>query len=198
MHERTLPRIVLLISSIVFCVVITTWLVTLFNGLGVLYAAVYTLPILICVLGFILTTVLTVAVAIRNGLSDVKIEAIAHLIPLTLVAVLLVDESEVFKPRRIITAYLKDDLGGLEMVLRNNGTFEMYSIGPFGAAKERIGRYEMKGDTIKFLDPPTSNGYLPTTALIQKVDARVYFRRTATGQFDTTKTFLNYFEIVSE
>ena len=82
------------------------------------------------------------------------------------------------------------------MILRDKGMYEMNSIGMFLVTKKHSGAYTMSGDTIKFVDPPTENNYIPLTALVNADHKRIYFNRTSTGNFDTTKTFLNYFEMV--
>lgn len=86
--------------------------------MGFYYASMLSVPIISCVLGFILTALLTIVIGIRNGFADVKLETMLHIIPLTLLIVLFVDDSELIKAKRITTAYLRDDIGGMEMILK--------------------------------------------------------------------------------
>lgn len=65
----------------------------------------------------------------------------------------------------IVDAILIDDLSNIELKLYNDNTFKVSSNYMFGT-KEFKGQYEISEDTIKFLDKPYDNNFIPDKVYI--------------------------------
>ena len=179
------------LSSFGFIAVI----ITFHTKAGVLILTMFgwiTTPILI---GYLITLVLILFQWIRKGYSANKLNILIHALPLLLIVISIGVNSELFKSKEILRAYLKDDLSGIEIVLRKNGKFENTSIGMFCITETFKGKYEINGDTIVFLNKPYSNDFLSDRMLIRLDKNKIYYRINEDGTFYIDDSFLNYFEI---
>ncbi len=103
-------------------------------------------------------------------------------------------ESEILKANKIFEAKLIDDLSGINLILREDGTFETESYTIYGG-DVITGKYELIGDTIVFKDKPYDNDFMPNRVLIDKERQRVWVKRLEDGRFDTTEYFAGFFEV---
>lgn len=171
------------------------WVSTEFYGGIVIYAFMYWWLIIPVSFGFAITLIITVSRIITNGLTPNKISAIIHGFGLTVISVIFLINSELFKSETLLEAILVDDLSAITIKLRADNTFETRVDGMFGFVEKLSGDYHLERDTIVFHQPPYSNDFIPKEVLIDEPDSALYFNRLTNGEFDRKKSFVNYFEI---
>lgn len=174
---------------------ILCWLVTDFFGGMFIFFLSYALIILPVLLLYVISFINTLISAIRKGIKQNKIKIISHL--LLLIAILIINllQSELVKPKRILTATLKDDLFRYTLIFRENGNCENEVYGVFGFHETIKGKYKLNGDTILFIKKPYDNNFIPDTLLIDKKANAIFIKKDAKGNFQAKKEWLNHFEI---
>ena len=145
--------------------------------------------------GFAITLIITVSRIIQNALTQNKISVIIHGFGLTMISVIFLINSELFKSETLLEAILIDDLSAITIKLRADNTFDTRVDGIFGFVEHLSGDYHLEQDTIVFHQAPYSNDFIPNKIIIDKSDSALYFNQLANGEFDRTKSFVNYFEI---
>jgi hypothetical protein len=168
---------------------------TEFYGGMVIYALMYWWLIIPATFGFAITLIITISRIFRNGLTQNKVSAIIHGFGLTVISVIFLINSKLFKSETLLEAILIDDLSAITIKLRTDNTFDTRVDGMFGFVEKLSGDYHLEQDTIVFHQPPYSNDFIPNKIIIDKSDSAIYFNRLANGEFDRTKSFVNYFEI---
>ncbi len=103
--------------------------------------------------------------------------------------------SELFKSEIVLKAELIDDLSRIDLILRENNSFEMTSTGMFFYQESKTGGYQIKNDTLFFSIEPYSNDFIPKKVLYLPNKDRIYFKGYKSGVIDTTDSFAYYFEI---
>ncbi|GAB1857538.1 hypothetical protein MHTCC0001_23740 [Flavobacteriaceae bacterium MHTCC 0001] len=114
--------------------------------------------------------------------------------PAFLLILSLID-SDVFKPDRVLTATLKDDLFRYILVFREDGSCENNIIGFLGFKDKYTGFYKMTGDTIIFNQKPYDNNFIPDTLFIDRAQNAIFLHKDRQGKFYTKKEWLNHFKI---
>jgi hypothetical protein len=98
--------------------------------------------------------------------------------------------TEYFKSPTILEAWLKDDLSGLHLYLRENGKFELVAVSLFSEETFK-GKYKLEGNQIIFLDRPYNNDFIPNTLTIWQ--DKVVIGYNGVGEPDLG--FAHYFQI---
>ncbi len=161
----------------------------------VLYAIMYwwiLLPVLVI---YVITLIKTIADFFFEKPRIYHIRTFVHLYGLTILTVATLYDSELFKSKKLLSATLIDDLSSISINLRNDNTFDTHVSGMFGYSEEYRGKYELKGDTIIFLNRPYENNFIPDRVLINHADSAIYINKLKNGEFDQTRSFVNYFRI---
>ena len=174
---------------------ILIWLSNEFHGGMAIYALMYPWLIIPLTLGFGITLIQTISNVIQHGLRNNIISATIHFIGLLAISTVSLMSSEFLKSDTILEAILIDDLNSIKIKLRTDNTFYTTVEGMFGFVDRISGDYHLEQDTIIFHQPPYSNNFIPNEILIDKSDSALYFNRLTNGEFDRTKSFVNYFEI---
>ena len=65
----------------------------------------------------------------------------------------------------------------------------------FGFDEIFNGKYDFYGDTVVFTKKPYDNNFIPDTLLLDRKAKAIFIKKDMTGKFNTTKEFLNHFEI---
>lgn len=183
------------IFSFVSVVGTLAWVSTELHGGMAIHILMYWWLIIPVMLGFVVTFMVTISRVIQHGFKNVLFSSITHLFGITMLTIFSFYNSEVFKSETILEAILIDDLSSITIKLRADNTFETITDGAFGYVDRISGEYELKQDTIIFRDPPYSNDFIPNSIIIDKSDSALYFNKLKNGEFDRTKSFVNYFEI---
>lgn len=99
-------------------------------------------------------------------------------------------KSDLLKGKIILKAHLHDDLSGLDLILRDDNTFEMISTTIF---TENVfeGKYLKSENKIIFKDRPYDNDFIPDTLTIS--NDTIYFRFDSNGK--PMAVFADYFLI---
>ncbi len=130
-----------------------------------------------------------------NGFRTILLEFILIVFFLILFVGIDIKENEFFKSDKILEAKLIDDLSGINLILRKDGTFETLTYTIYGSDIIK-GEYNLSGDTIVFLDYPYDNDFIPLQFLIDYEKQRIWIKRNTNGEFDTKEYFAGYFEII--
>ncbi len=104
---------------------------------------------------------------------------------------MIVEETEMFKSRIVLKAFLVDDVSALELILRKNHKFELLPESYLGRSESINGNYIIEGNKIIFLNNPFEDKLIPDTVYI--VNNKIILRFDYAGKPDTT--FANYFRI---
>ncbi len=171
------------------------WVSTEFYGGMVIYAFMYWWLIIPATFGLAITLIITVSRIFQNGLTPNKISAVIHGFGLTAISVIFLVNSELFKSKTLLEAILIDDLSAITIKLRADNTYDTRVDGVFGFVEHLSGDYHLEHDTIVFHQPPYSNDFIPNRIIIDQSDSALYFNELTNGEFDRTKSFVNYFEI---
>lgn len=84
---------------------------------------------------------------------------------LTAIGTIFLLNSELFKSKKVLEATLMDDLSAIHLTLRENQKFEVNASTLF-TEDNFIGKYQLEGDKIIFLDKQYSNDFIPDTVTI--------------------------------
>jgi len=178
-------------------------LIIYFGGLGMIWLSLQDDTIFIffhpiAILSIVLFTIgllRSIGQVLSFGLTKMKYEIISLALFLLILLGFTIKKSEVFKSEKVLGATLNDDLSSINLVLRQDGSFETTSSTIYG--RDLItGKYELLGDTVSFYNQPYINDFIPSKILIDKERERVWIIKMASGEFDTTEHFARYFEIV--
>lgn len=142
------------------------------------------IPILVSTIGILFVIFLN----LKTDRYAVYISIIGLLLGLS---IMLVEETEMFKSRIVLKAFLVDDVSGLELTLRENHKFELLPESYLGRSESISGNYVIEGNKIIFLNKPFKDRLISDTAYI--VNNRIILRFDSIGKPDTT--FANYFRI---
>jgi hypothetical protein len=142
------------------------------------------LPILFSTIGILYVIFLN----LKNDRSTVYISITALLLGLS---IMLVEETEIFKSRIVLKAFLVDDVSDLELTLRENHKFELLPETYLGRNESTSGSYLIEGNKIIFLNKPFKDNVISDTVYIVK--NKIILRFDSVGKPDTT--FANYFRI---
>jgi hypothetical protein len=130
----------------------------------------------------------------KYGFLRNKFAIILHLTALVLIFITWSDFTDIYKSKKILSAYLQDDLSRIDLVLRQNGRFEMTSSAL--AISEKVkGDYKINNDTIVFSKNPYSNDFIPQKVLLNRDKRRIYFRQDENGYFIQKDEFAAYFTV---
>jgi len=186
---------ILNIASIIATLSIIGWMITEFFGGMIIYLLMYRWILIPLIIIYAITFFLTLIKIARNGIKSNKIIFYAHSFGLLMIIMFNIYQSELLKSKILLKATLKDDLSGIDLVLRKNGNFETISDGLFGYTDKVTGKYLKQGDTIVFLKRPYSNDFIPERVIIDKKDSVVYFKKDSNGEYIKEKSFAGYFKI---
>lgn len=150
------------------------------------------IPIVIIYIISIFETLITL---IRKGFKASRTRLLLHTIALLIFAICIGFSSDMFKSKRIMTAYQKDDLFLYTLVFREGGNCELDIIGMFGYQETIKGQYYMEGDTIIFSKKPYDNNFIPDTIYVDRPQKAIFLHRYPDGNFITQKEWLNHFTI---
>lgn len=157
---------------------------------------IFSLITLLSILVYIISFCETLIAVTTSGIRENRIKIYAHVSAITVVSVLVLLSSDVFKSKRILTATLKDDLFHFTLVFRENGSCEMNIIGMFGYQEDIKGSYYIKEDTIIFTKKPYTNNFITNTILIDKEQQALFLYKDSIGNFETETEWLNHFKII--
>jgi hypothetical protein len=191
MNKKNTYDIIAIISTIgILC-----WMITDYLGGMVIYLSSYGLIIIPIIILYIVSFFDTLISAIKRGITQNKTKVIFH--GLVLVAIFLTNifQSDLFKSKGVLRATLKDDQFLYTLVFRNDGNCENEVSGIFGFQEVYHGKYKFYGDTIVFIKKPYDNDFIPDTLLIDRKAKAIYIEKDKNGKFNTTKEWLNHFEI---
>jgi hypothetical protein len=191
MNKKNTYDIIAIISTIgILC-----WMITDYFGGMVIYLSSYGLIIIPIIILYIVSFFDTLISAIKRGITQNKTKVIFH--GLVLVAIFLTNifQSDLFKSKGVLRATLKDDQFLYTLVFRNDGNCENEVSGIFGFQEVYHGKYKFYGDTIVFIKKPYDNDFIPDTLLIDRKAKAIYIEKDKNGKFNTTKEWLNHFEI---
>lgn len=174
---------------------ILAWMVTDYFGGMIIFLLSYALFIVPIFILYIVSLGDTLVSIGRRGFKQNKIKIIFHGLVILAIIMTNVFQSDLLKSKRILTATLKDDLFHYTLVLRENGACENEVSGIFGFQKVFHGRFEFQGDTIVFTEKPYDNDFIPDTLLLDRNENVIFINRDRDGKFNTTKEWLNHFEI---
>ena len=99
-------------------------------------------------------------------------------------------QSDILKSKVILKAHLEDDLPRLDLILREDNTFEMISTTMF-SENIREGVYEFEDGKIIFKNKAYDNDFIPDTITI--VNDTIYLKFNSNGK--PIASFANYFLI---
>jgi hypothetical protein len=145
------------------------------------------------IFGMLPIGLLGVFFAIVLGFSILKKKRESIIIGLLVILSIITIDSfswEVFKSKKVLEAYLDDDLTGMHLILRENNEFEIRSYFMFGDEYFH-GKYNIRENQIIFHDRPYINDFIPDTITI--VDEKIILKFDQDGVPNTQ--FANYFEI---
>lgn len=152
------------------------------------------IPILILYGISIISTLISL---LKKGKRVGVVTLIAHELTFSVLVGFYLYESDIFKSKHIMTAVLKDDLFHYRLVFRKNGVVENQINGFLGYSQTITGKYQIKDSLIIFSKKPYTNDFIPDTLLLDKKQKAIFLNKDKNGNFDTAKTWLNYFEIES-
>ncbi|MCB0540939.1 MAG: hypothetical protein KDE33_25740 [Bacteroidetes bacterium] len=92
----------------------------------------------------------------------------------------------------VLKAILIDDLSSINLNLYSDNTFQIYSNDLMGEGDSYLGKFQLRGDTIIFLDKPYHNDFIPDK--IFKVEDKLIRAYKDDGSIDTS--FASFFEIL--
>ena len=171
------------------------WIITDFFGGMVLYLIAYWIIVFPIILLYVVSFVETLISLIMNGSRKNKTKLVAHGTVILVIILFNLYHSELFRPKRILTATLRDDLYHYTLIFRENGRVENRASGIFGFSETFNGTYLIQGDKIIFTKKPYDNDFIPDTLLIDKTQGAIFMEKDKDGEFIRTKQFLNHFEI---
>jgi len=99
-------------------------------------------------------------------------------------------DTELFKSEPVLKATLIDDLSGIDLILREDHTFDLQSNSFIGTYEKFSGDYLLDSNKIIFLDRPYDNNFIPDTIYIY--DDKIVLNHVL-AKPDTS--FANYFNI---
>ena len=190
-----MKRKVLTILSIISTLSVVIWMISDFFGGMIIYLFMYAWIIIPMVLMYAITAFITLIKIIKNGIKSNRLLFYTHSLGLLMIIGFNLYQSEIFKSRILLNATLVDDLNCINLILRENGQFEMTSEGMFGYTDRISGKYKTHKDTIIFLKRPYSNDFISNKVIIDRQDSAIYFKKDSMGKFSREKTFVNYFRI---
>lgn len=183
------------IIAIISTLGILAWMVTDYFGGMFIYLLSYGLIIIPIIILYIVSFGDTVISLIKRGFKQNKIKMIFHGLVLLTILLTNILQSDLLKSERILTATLKDDQFQYTLVFRENGSCENQVFGIFGFQEVFHGKYRFQGDTIIFSKKPYDNNFIPDTLLIDRKERAIFINKDKQGNFNTTKEWLNHFEI---
>lgn len=157
---------------------------------------VFHMLILPFVVLYFISVVETIISLIRKGFKKNKIKVICHALVVLAIAVSNVYSSDIFKSKTVLKARLVDDLFFYTLIFREDGTCETEVDGIFFYKDLIKGRYQMKGDTILFIEKPYDNNFIPDTMLVDRDEKAIFLHRDSVGEFERAKQGLEYFRII--
>lgn len=193
MNSDSKKVLILNIIAIVSALGIIAWIISDFAGGMILFLFAYPHLIISIIILYLFSAIQTVVSILKKKAS--RINMISHSAVVVLIIIFNLYNSDLIKSERLITATLKDDLVLLTLVFRKDGSCENRVVGMFGFSKTYRGEYVMKGDTIIFKKKPHVNNFIPDTLLLVREDSAIYMEKDSTGNFITTKEWLNHFKI---
>ncbi len=185
----------LIIFSIISTLSVIGWMITDFYGGMIIYLIMYSWFIIPLIIIYAITFLTTCIRILINGIKSNKIVFYVHMIGLISILSFSIYNSELLKSRILLDATLIDDLSSINIILRENGTYESIASGMLGYSDKDTGKYLKKNDTIIFLNRSESDNFIPENAIIDLKDSAVYYERNSIGQFKKVKTFANYYKI---
>ncbi|PKQ61979.1 hypothetical protein BZG02_13645 [Labilibaculum filiforme] len=188
---RTILKYLTVISSIGFM----AWLISDFFGGMIIHLVMLWWLIIPIVILFGITLLISIILIIKEGIKNNKLISISHALSLLVILLFFLYNSELLKSNKVMDASLIDDLSRIDLIFRENGTFETNVSGMFGYSEKIRGKYILKNDSIIFLNKPYSNDFIPDTVLIDNDKNSIFFRKNKDGEFNREKSFVNYFEI---
>jgi hypothetical protein len=112
------------------------------------------------------------------------------MIILGILSLTILMNSEFIKSKKLLEAKLMDDLSAIDLILREDNSFEVISSSPF-TEKKYIGKYIIQKNKIIFLNTPFANDFIPDTVTI--IENKIILRFDNEGIPNTD--FANYFDI---
>ena len=174
---------------------ILAWMITDYFGGMFIYLLSYGLIIIPIVILYIISFADTIISFAKRGFKQNKIKVVFHGLVILTIILTNIFQSEILKSKRILTATLKDDQFHYRLIFRENGTCENEISGIFGFQEVFHGKYKFQNDTIIFSKKPYNNDFIPDTLLISRKEKAIFINKDKQGKFNTTKEWLNYFEI---
>lgn len=194
METTSSMKILYFISAL--STIVTTFILLTFDSYGFIILMVLWWIILPILFLYKVSLAISIILFVKNGIKKFPKFLYINTIPLVIFAFLLIDHSAVFKGKLILRAALHDDLSYIELLLRDDYTFENSAIGMFGVIDTYKGKYILKKDTLILLDKAYSNDFIPDTLLIDIKENAVFFARHE-GVFSKVKSFAGYYKIDS-
>lgn len=192
--KNKLFNVLAIISTLGIC----GWVITDFYGGMIIYLLSFWPIVISVIIGYLISLFETLISLVRKGWKLNKIKVAFHGLLLLFISSFLLFQSELFKSKRILTGILKDDLYHYILILRENGECENEVFGMFGYKEIFHGKYIIKNSKIIFQKKPYNNDFLPDTLLIDKKQHAIFLGKDAKGNFSKKKSFLNYFEIITD
>jgi len=137
----------------------------------------------------------TIRAAINN-FKNARIKLASHAAVLLLLSGIIMAGSDLFKPGRILTATNNDDHYYDTLILREDGTAEMYGTSLIGTTDTYYGNFRIKGNLIIFTKKPVEvDRYFPDVIYWDKKQNKLFTQQNSDGAFITKAGFMNYFDI---
>lgn len=175
---------------------IITWIITDFFGGMFIWLFSYPIIILPVCLLYIFSFFQTIILTIKNGIKQNKIRIIAHLlVVITIIGVNLYN-SEIFKPKKLFSATLYDDLCYYNFIFREKGIVENEIDGFLGYREIFKGKYHFLNDSIIVFDKmPYKNDFFKDTMLIDQQQQAIFMYKDSSGNFTKETSHSIYFQL---
>ena len=174
---------------------ILCWMTSDYFGGMFIWLISYGLIIIPIIILYVISFFDTLISSINQGIKQNKVKVIFHGLVLFSIILTNLYQSELLKPKKVLTAILKDDQFHYTLILREKGNCETEVSGIFGFDEVFNGKYDFYGDTVVFTKKPYDNNFIPDTLLLDRKAKAIFIKKDMTGKFNTTKEFLNHFEI---
>ena len=183
------------VHVVITSAIMSAWLIShYFNGmmLSLLYCWFIILPVLLV---HIVSFFYSINIAFVN-FKMAKFKLLCHGFVLLLTLGIMIQESDLFKSERILTATKDDDHYFETLTLRKDGTAEMYGSGLAGNTDTYYGNYRIKDDLIIFTKKPVKKDRsFPDAMYWDKKKNMLFVEKDIEGNFITEPGFLNHFQI---
>jgi len=171
------------------------WLASDYFGGMFIYFFMYPYIVFPLFIFYLVTLFKTIGKCLRGGISENKISVLFHGVVLFLYLSSIFINSEFVKGEILLSASLKDDLFLYTLNFRKGGKCEMEILGAFGYNENISGKYNLKNDTIIFIEKPYKNDFISDKMLIDRKQKVIFIHSDNNGVFGKEKIWLNYFEI---